>query len=315
MPLASIIIPIFNREQSVRAALDSVLAQTFRDFEVIVVDDGSTDDSLAVLKSYGERIRLICQPHAGAGAARNTGIRAAQGRWIAFLDSDDVWRPEKLATQLNVLAQYGARACFSRCVSEHGDLLPDIEEVTATLKAPGIYHVPDPVEFCSRACCHPYLQSLVVEKALFEAVGLFDTTLHTGDDTLWVFRLGHVTDCLYVDRPMTVIYRGTDNSLTYDVRPTAAEKRWDAFIRVQAEMYWRLRQTRPEQTKLTRHRLGYAINCRSELACAAGNFPLARSLAWAALPHAPDWKTLLRAATLWLAPSLVQPRFRKKWHY
>ena len=105
MPLTSVIIPVFNREQSLRAVLDSVLAQTCRDFELIVVDDGSTDGSLAIMKSYGERIRPISQRNAGAGAARNAGIRAAQGRWIAFLDSDDVWRPEKLATQLKFMAQ------------------------------------------------------------------------------------------------------------------------------------------------------------------------------------------------------------------
>ncbi|HEV2694565.1 MAG TPA: glycosyltransferase family 2 protein [Verrucomicrobiae bacterium] len=313
-PLISIIIPTYNREHCVRQSLDSVLAQTFTDYELIVIDDGSSDGTVEILKSYGDKIRLICQKNAGAGAARNTGIRVAQGKYIAFLDSDDHWRPEKLAVQMAAIVKYGAKVCCSRCVGENGEPLRDIEEVAATLKEPGIYHVPDPVEFCSRARCHPYLQSMVLEKELFNIAGLFDQALHTGDDTVWFFRLGYVTDCIYIDQPMTVIFRGSDNSLTYDVRPASAEKRWSAFIRMQAEMYWRFRQSHPAEAKLVRGRLGYTILCRAELACAAGDFALARSLAWDAVTCAAGFKAYLHVATLLLVPALVRGRFRKKWY-
>jgi hypothetical protein len=113
---------------------------------------------------------------------------------------------------------------------------------------------------------------------------------------------------------MTVYFRGSDNSLTYDVRPDAAKKRWNAFVRVQAEMYARVRHTHPQQARLTRGRLGFTIAVNAELACAAGNFPLARSLAWDALLFAPNLKVLTRIIALLLAPSLLRPRFRKKWH-
>jgi len=313
-PLISVIIPTYNREHCVRQSLDSVLAQTFKDFELIVVDDGSRDGTVEILKSYGDKIRLICQKNAGAGAARNTGIRAALGKYIAFLDSDDHWRPEKLEVQMQFISKYGAKVCYSRCVGENGESLADIEDVTATLKEPGVYHVADPVEFCSRARCHPYLQSMVLEKELFDAAGLFDQALHTGDDTLWIFRLGYLSDCIYIDRPMTVIFRGSDNSLTYDVRPAQAEKRWGAFIRAQAEMYWRLRQSHPGQSAITRERLGYAIITRAELACAAGEFKLARSLAWDAVAFASNFKAFMHVGALLLVPSLVRTRFRKKWY-
>jgi glycosyltransferase involved in cell wall biosynthesis len=82
----------------------SVLAQTDGDFELLVVDDSSTDDSVAVVQAYADpRVRVIVQPHSGLGAARNTGIRAARGRYIAFLDADDIWRPDKLARQCRIL--------------------------------------------------------------------------------------------------------------------------------------------------------------------------------------------------------------------
>src|SRR5258708_8712103 len=102
-PLVSVIIPVYNREHCVKRAIDSVTAQTFKDFEVVVVDDGSKDGSVEILKSYGDSIHLICQKNAGAGTARNVAIRAARGRWIAFLDSDDAWRPEKLECQMQLL--------------------------------------------------------------------------------------------------------------------------------------------------------------------------------------------------------------------
>ena len=314
MPLVSVIIPAFNREHCIRQSVDSALAQTFKDFEIIVVDDGSSDGTVEILKSYGDKIRLICQKNAGAGAARNTAIRVAQGKYVAFLDSDDHWRPEKLEVQMQMITKYGAKVCYSRCVGENGESLKDLEEVTATLKEPGVYQVADPVEFCSRARCHPYLQSMVLETELFTKAGLFDQALHTGDDTLWIFRLGYVVDCIYVDRPMTVIFRGSDNSLTYDVRPASAEKRWSAVIRTQAEIYWRVRQTHPDQASIAGGRLGYAIICRAELAAAAGEFSLARSLAWNAVTFIPNFKGLLHVLSLLLAPALVQGRFRKKWY-
>ncbi len=155
---------------------------------------------------------------------------------------------------------------------------------------------------------------LVVEKEMFLAAGWFDQTLHTGDDTLWIFRLSYLGDCLYIDRPMTVVFRGSDNSLTYDVRPAAAEKRWDAFIRVNAEIYWRLRQTHPQFASVSRERLSYAILARAELACAAGKNSQTRWLAKDALFYAVALREIRVSLILLLVPSLAHSHFRKKWY-
>lgn len=98
-PKVSVIVPVYNRAAPVCAAIDSVLAQTFKDFELIVVDDGSTDATPLKLAAYGDKIKIIRQPNRGVSAARNAGIKAARGGLIAFLDSDDVWLPHKLAAQ------------------------------------------------------------------------------------------------------------------------------------------------------------------------------------------------------------------------
>jgi len=103
MPLVSVVIPTFNRAHLISDTLESVLNQTFRDFEIIVVDDGSTDNTPELIKGYGPQVRYIYQENSGQGAARNVGIHAACGDFIAFLDSDDLWLPSKLEAQMTQL--------------------------------------------------------------------------------------------------------------------------------------------------------------------------------------------------------------------
>ncbi|WP_111406407.1 glycosyltransferase family 2 protein, partial [Meridianimarinicoccus zhengii] len=93
----AVIVPTYNRAHHVCAAIDSILAQEAPPEEVIVVDDGSTDDTLAVLARYGDRIRVVAQPNGGVSAARNAGAAAATADWLTFLDSDDLWRPGRMA--------------------------------------------------------------------------------------------------------------------------------------------------------------------------------------------------------------------------
>src|SRR5436190_1570422 len=100
MPQVSVIVPAFNAGRTISAALASVFAQTYRDFEVIVVDDGSTDDTAARIAEWGDRVLYVRQPNGGPARARNTGIGRSRGRLVAFLDADDVWLPEKLERQV-----------------------------------------------------------------------------------------------------------------------------------------------------------------------------------------------------------------------
>jgi glycosyltransferase involved in cell wall biosynthesis len=99
-PLISCIIPVFNGERYLAEAIDSIIAQTYRPLEIIVIDDGSTDGTAAVAGGYGERVRCVWQANAGEVAARNRGLHEAGGEFIAFLDADDRWHPEKLSRQL-----------------------------------------------------------------------------------------------------------------------------------------------------------------------------------------------------------------------
>lgn len=105
-PTVSVVIPTYNRAKYVTETIDSVLSQSYTDYEIIVVDDGSTDNTREALAPYMDRIRYIHQQNSGVSAARNRGIKAARGKWIAFLDSDDIWLPEKLAVQIKDISKY-----------------------------------------------------------------------------------------------------------------------------------------------------------------------------------------------------------------
>jgi glycosyltransferase involved in cell wall biosynthesis len=114
MPLASVLIPTYNRAQYLKEAIRSVQDQTFQDLEIIVIDDGSTDNTREVIKEISSpEIKYLYQENRGAGAARNAGIRASSGKWIAFLDADDIWMPSKLELQIQALIDHPrARAAY-----------------------------------------------------------------------------------------------------------------------------------------------------------------------------------------------------------
>ena len=314
IPFISVVIPVFNRANCVGNSVESVLAQTFKNFEVIVVDDGSTDNTAEVLACFGNRIRLIRQENRGVATARNAGIRAAQGNWIAFLDSDDQWRFNKLERQVGYLEKYTAKICFTRCMTDRGDLMRDIEDVVSITKEPELYWVEDAIDSVCHAQCHPYLPSLLIEKQLLERVGLFDESLYVAEDTLLFFKLSFLSGFIYIDNPLVVVSRSaTVNSLTFDTNPAMARKRFSSYLRVQAEVYWRMLENFPERASLARNRLGYFISRRAELACVASQFRHARVMAKDGIFLAGDLRTFVRCVGIFLFPSLFQSCYRKKW--
>jgi glycosyltransferase involved in cell wall biosynthesis len=118
----SVVIPTYNRAALLRRAVDSALAQSVRPTEILIVDDGSTDDTAAVASTWASPVRYIATPNGGVARARNVGIAAARGEWIALLDSDDEWEPEKLAQQCRALdAAPDARWCITGCTLVDGD--------------------------------------------------------------------------------------------------------------------------------------------------------------------------------------------------
>jgi glycosyltransferase involved in cell wall biosynthesis len=313
-PSVSVIIPTYNRARSISRAIDSVLAQTLQNIELIVLDDGSEDDTAEVLARYGDRICLIRQENRGVSAARNKGIRAARGDWIAFLDSDDEWHPTKLSLQVACLEKNAMKVCFTRCVAGNGEIITDIDEFLPATKDSDVYCFEHAVDLICDLKSHPQVQSMMVEKQLLEKAGLFDESLHVAEDTRLIYNLAFLAGFAYIDRPLTVINRGTFNSLTCDLNPEAAKKRYSCYLRVQIEAYWRMVEIRPQKAFLIRKRIAYFNSRRAEIACAAKQFQLARAIAKDGILSAGDMATFIRCAGLYLCPILFHSRFRRKWY-
>src|SRR6185295_9229239 len=128
MPKVSVVMTLFNSEPFIGAAIGSVLGQTYSDYEIVVVDDGSTDGSAAIVKSFGERVRYVHQPNRGCAHATNHGVALSSGEYVAFLENDDVWLPQKLERQVAVLdltPDVGAVNCDLQYVTEEGVIEED----------------------------------------------------------------------------------------------------------------------------------------------------------------------------------------------
>jgi glycosyltransferase involved in cell wall biosynthesis len=201
--LVSVVMPAFNVGWCVGRAVDSVLSQSLRERELVVVDDGSTDDTYDVLASYGDAIRVIRQPNAGMSAARNAGIRQSQGRLVAFLDADDWWYAEKLQRQVDLMRghpELGFCSTAARVVNPEGKLL-------------NVWHCPgqtiDMLQtlFAENAAIAGGCSAVMVRRELLDRVGLFDESLRGFEDPdLWI-RLAAVTGYACIDEPLVEILR------------------------------------------------------------------------------------------------------------
>ncbi len=200
MPTVSIVIPAYNAARYVEAAVDGALGQTFKDVEVLVVDDGSTDDTEAVLSRYRCAVRYFRQENSGVAAARNRGIQESTGRYVAFLDADDTWFPEKLDRQVAALESSGQhRACYSAHVicTEALEPLSVHRGVRKSSNLEGLLLIGNVVGTPSSVLC---------DRSLFSIVGGFDPRLsQCADWDMWV-RLATVSEFLYLDEPL-VMYR------------------------------------------------------------------------------------------------------------
>ena len=176
-PLVSVIIPNYNYARYLPQAIDSVLTQTYAPLEVIVVDDGSRDDSLKVLKSYGERIHWVTQRNQGVAAARNHGARLSQGRYLAFLDADDYWLPTKLERQMERFDQAPELGLVYCGVDEFN------ESGASHLRQDGMEGwVLSELLLMRRPAFFGGGSGFVLPRALFGEVGGFDESLSTSAD-------------------------------------------------------------------------------------------------------------------------------------
>jgi len=207
-PTVSVVIPVYNRASRIKFAVDSVLAQTFDDYEIVVVDDGSSDDTVLIVETVrSEKLKLLCHgENRGPAAARNTGVQASRGRWIAFLDSDDSWKPEKLARQLAVLDRAGPRV--RACASGYY-LHKDGRELTISLRLSSEQFRREILFGCTISPG----TTLVIDRQVFSELGGFDERLRRLEDWDWLLRFSKCYDVTFIAEPLADVYLTTRKPL------------------------------------------------------------------------------------------------------
>lgn len=215
----SVVIPAYNAAAFITHAVDSVLAQTYLHREILIVNDGSTDDTARVLEAYGEALRVIHQPNGGLSNARNRGIREARGEFVALLDADDRWLPTKLARQVELLQAHPEIGfCSTRTRVEAPDGTPTGEWPCPQLDGALLRTL-----FLCNGSIPGSGSGVLVRRCLFATVGLFDETLRSLEDIDMWMRLAAVTDYACIDEPLTTIVKHPDSmSRNLNVMRTAA---------------------------------------------------------------------------------------------
>ena len=210
-PRVSVIIPTYNCAQYLPGAIESVIAQTFRDYELIVVDDGSTDETAEVIKKYGDRIKYLYQENSGPGAAKNLGIKASGGSFVATLDADDRWQPQKIEIQYE----------YMRCHPEVGLVYANCstfnKQGIVTEAYDGKHRIVYQGDIFDKLIVKNFIASItiMVRKECLDKVGLFPEDFMISEDWhLWL-RIAKNYPIGYIDQPLAM-YRWQKKSLTWD---------------------------------------------------------------------------------------------------
>jgi glycosyltransferase involved in cell wall biosynthesis len=209
-PAVSVVIAAYNGARWIAETLDSVLAQTFRNFEVVVVDDGSSDETPSVVAGYGSRVRCLRRENGGQPSARNFGIRAARGLYIAFVDADDLWLPEKLQLQMELLSKHPDLAwVYSDAIVFDGE------------NGKELYKISDVAHLYEGDILRPLLildfipsPTPVIRRDVFATVGYFDESpdLRIGEDWNMWLRIAAKYQVRFVNRPLAK-YRAHSESM------------------------------------------------------------------------------------------------------
>jgi glycosyltransferase involved in cell wall biosynthesis len=261
--LISVVIPTYNRARSISRAVEGVLAQTYRDIEVIVVDDASTDESVAIVQRLAEadgRVRLIRQErNGGAARARTAGVAAARAALIAFQDSDDNWLPDKLETQMRLFVSlpdpYVAVFCPEIIYGRDGEGRRKRygPRRAACVPGPGLAIESGDLSAHFLRANIATLQSMLIKKTAFEAAGGFDLHLRNDEDWDFNIRLSRQGPIGFGEAPLLVVFDS----------PDGISKNRRASVSSQVRIFSKLRRTEAARTEagravLTAHAVGIA---------------------------------------------------------
>lgn len=198
--LVSVIVPVYNCERYLAEAIESILAQTYRPIEIIIVDDGSTDNTSSIAKAFGKEVKYFYQPNSGPPYARNRGLKMARGDIIGFLDADDLWERNTLEVQLSRLEKNPA---VEIVLGKIQVILPCRDSADKT-----------DFEVFADPWVALHLGSALFRKSVFEAVGVFDESLHYSDDWDWFMRARELGIPMIIHSEVTMFHRRHEQNIT-----------------------------------------------------------------------------------------------------
>jgi len=250
-PLVSAVLPVYNGERYLAQTLESLLGQTYPALEVVAVDDGSTDGSAAILdgwrERFGGRLLVLHVPNGGVSRARNLGVERAKGAWVAFIDQDDLWLPDKVSRQVEALTGSGSRISFTNTALIDGE---------GRVRSPRVRRFPkgDAVNWFEKVLFDPLvaISSVMVERALFLEIGGFSPDLRISEDYDLLLRILWKEKPAVVDEPLLQyrVHKGSNTFLTPD-----------SLLREGVMIIGRWKAAHPEIFR--RNRLKYAVfRCR-----------------------------------------------------
>lgn len=261
--MISIVIPLYNKEQSIASTLQTVLKQTYQDFEIVIVNDGSTDHSVGkIAKVTDPRIRLIHQNNAGVSAARNRGIEEAKGEYIAFLDADDEWKSDYLITQYELTQKYPECSVFA-CNYEFKDTQG---KITSTIIRKLPFKGEDGIlsnYFEIASCSHPPLwtSAVMIKKNAIQFIGGFPVGIKSGEDLLTWARLACKYSIAYT-KISQAIYNLGEGYNKKNLPPRRQDK-GDPVGKNLVELYKKYPQTRGMRTYISHwHKMRASVAIR-----------------------------------------------------
>ena len=311
-PTVSVLIPTYNRASFLSETLGSVFRQTLPPYEVILIDDGSTDDTAAVVQSlssthpdWAARLRFVRQQNKGKSAALNAALPLARGEWIAFNDSDDTWMPEKLEQQFAAFKTFPTcLASFTETtLNEFNDRHPEFRPCE---RGPyGIVEEPSqlyPVEWPGT-----YMQTVVVRADVLRTCGAIDERYLLSQDVDFMFRLGLLTSFCYVNLPLVRINRDPDRA--HGLMSSYPSRSWTAMLENESMLHkWlsMVDQSKPVLRRIVRHELASSRSALANRYILAGDVTATRQTLRKALRDSAEPRLLMKWALAQTMPALFR---------
>lgn len=309
MPIISVVIPVYNGEKTLKETIDSVLNQTFDDFELIVINDGSTDKTLEIISNIkDERLKVFSYPNAGLSASRNRGISLARGEYVSFIDADDLWTPDKLELQLKALQEHPQAAVaysWTDCIDDSGKFLGKCNylsfsgDVRANLLL---------INFIDSG------SNVLIRTEAFKKVGNFDESRKSCEDWDMWLRLAAEYSFIAVSKPQ-VLYRISSSSMSTNLLRMEAESMEVIEKACDRNLGYSSLLKRLSKGNIYKYLLFRSLNSSPKQENTLVNF----KLFWQCLRYNPSllatkvfWKSLLKIMIIFLYPANMSEEILRK---